>query len=164
MGFMDLEKTYDKVNREALWHVLRIYDVGSKLLNGIKSIHINSLACVRVKKRVIDCFGIEIGMRQGFILSPWLFNVHMDAVMKEEKMEMGRIGVRFLEEESEWKLPGLLYADMVLCSKSEENLRVMVGILLRCIGEGFKINADKSKVMMLGRKVGLEFLIHVDGV
>ena len=28
MGFIDLEKAYDIVNREALWYVLRIYDVG----------------------------------------------------------------------------------------------------------------------------------------
>ena len=35
MGFMDLEKVYDRVNREALWQVLRMYDVGGILLNGI---------------------------------------------------------------------------------------------------------------------------------
>ena len=28
MGFIDLEKVYDRINREALWHVLRMYDVG----------------------------------------------------------------------------------------------------------------------------------------
>ena len=33
VGFMDMEKKYDKFKREALWQVLRIYDVGSKLLN-----------------------------------------------------------------------------------------------------------------------------------
>ena len=32
VGFMDLEKAYDRVNREALWQVLRMY-VGGKLLN-----------------------------------------------------------------------------------------------------------------------------------
>ena len=49
VGIMDLEKAYDRVNREALWQVLRMYDVGGKLLNGIKSMYVNSLACVRVK-------------------------------------------------------------------------------------------------------------------
>ena len=44
-------------------------------------------------------------------MSPWLFSVYMDAVMKEVKMGMGRRGVRFMEEGREWKLPGLLYAD-----------------------------------------------------
>ena len=49
VGFMDLEKAYNRVNREALWQVLRMYDVGGKLLNGINSMYVNSLACVRVK-------------------------------------------------------------------------------------------------------------------
>ena len=42
VDFMDLEKTYDRVNREALWQVLRMYNVGGELLNGIKSIYVNS--------------------------------------------------------------------------------------------------------------------------
>ena len=37
VGFIDLEKAYDRVNREDLLQVLRIYDVGGKLLSGIKS-------------------------------------------------------------------------------------------------------------------------------
>ena len=49
VGFMDLEKAYDRVNREALWQVLRMYDVGGKVLNGVKSRYVNSLACVGVK-------------------------------------------------------------------------------------------------------------------
>ena len=55
MGFMNLEKAYDSVNREALWQVLRIYDVGDELLSGIKSMYINSLACVRVIGEENDC-------------------------------------------------------------------------------------------------------------
>ena len=46
VGFIDLEKAYDSVNREAQWQVLRIYDVGGKLFNGIKSLYVNSLPCV----------------------------------------------------------------------------------------------------------------------
>ena len=40
---------YDRINKEALWQVLRMY-VGGKLLNGIRSMYANSLACVRVKE------------------------------------------------------------------------------------------------------------------
>ena len=50
--FIDLEKAYDRVNEEALWQVLRKYDVGGKL-SGIKSMYVDSLACVRVKVRKI---------------------------------------------------------------------------------------------------------------
>ena len=55
---MDLEKTYDRVNREALWQVLRMYNVGDKLLNGIKIMYVNVLACVRVKGGESECFRI----------------------------------------------------------------------------------------------------------
>ena len=44
-----LEKLYDRINGEALWQLLRMYDVGGKLLSGIKSMYVDSLACVRVK-------------------------------------------------------------------------------------------------------------------
>ena len=42
VGFIDLKKAYGRVNMEALWQVLRMYDVGGKLLNGIKSIYFDS--------------------------------------------------------------------------------------------------------------------------
>ena len=55
VGFMNLEKVYDRVNREPLWQGLRMYDVGDKLLNGIKSAYVNSLVCVRVKGCEREC-------------------------------------------------------------------------------------------------------------
>ena len=47
---MNQKKAYDRVNREALWQVLRMYNVVGKLLNGIKSVYVSSLAFVRVKR------------------------------------------------------------------------------------------------------------------
>ena len=49
MSFIDLEKAFDRVNRESSWQVLRKYDVGSKLSDGIKNMYLDSIACVRVK-------------------------------------------------------------------------------------------------------------------
>ena len=54
---------------------------GGKLLSGIKSIYIDSSACVRVKRGAIKQYRIDSGVRQGCILFPWLFNVYMDGVM-----------------------------------------------------------------------------------
>ena len=72
-SFVDLEKTYDRFNREPLWQVLSMYDVGGKLLNSIKSMYANSLACVRVKGGEREWLRIDSGVRWGFIMSPWLF-------------------------------------------------------------------------------------------
>ena len=47
-AFMDLEKAYDRVNREALWNVLKIYGVGEQLLAGVKVFYRETSACVRV--------------------------------------------------------------------------------------------------------------------
>ena len=80
MGFIDLEKPYDRVNREAFWQVLRIYDKGAKLLSGIKSMYVDSSACVRVKRGESERFKMDSGGRQGCIMSPWLFIVYMDVV------------------------------------------------------------------------------------
>ena len=56
-------------------------------------------------------------------MSSWLFNVYMDTVVKEVRMGMGRRGVRFMEEDREWRLPGLLYTDnLVLCGELKEDL------------------------------------------
>ena len=80
--------------------------------------YVDSLPCVRVKGGESEWFRIDNGVKQGCIMSPWLFNAFMDTVVKEVKMVMGRRGVRFLEEEGEWKLPDLWYADdLVLCGE-----------------------------------------------
>ena len=62
VGFMNLEKAYDRINREALWRVLRMHDVGGTLLNGIKSMHVNNLACVIVKGDGSKRFRIKSGV------------------------------------------------------------------------------------------------------
>ena len=88
MNFMDLEKSYDRVIREALWLVLRIYNVGGKPLSGIKSMHINCLAYAKVKKGNSECFRIESGLKQGATCSPWFFNVYMNSGIKEVRVGM----------------------------------------------------------------------------
>ena len=44
-------------------------------------------------------------------MSPWIFNVYMDAVMKEVKMGMRKRGMRCQEKGKEWRLSGIMYAD-----------------------------------------------------
>ena len=53
MGFIDLKKVYNMVNREALWQVLRMYHVG-----GVKIMYVYSLSCVRLKRGESEWFRI----------------------------------------------------------------------------------------------------------
>ena len=115
--------------------------MSGKLLKRIKSMYVDSLACVRVKGSESEWFKIDSEVRQGYIMSPWLFNVYRDAVMNEVKMGMRRIGVRFLEEARE---PGILYADdLVLFSESENSLITMVESFVEvCTKRELKVNGD----------------------
>ena len=63
-------------------------------------------------------------------------------------------------------MPGLLYADdLVLCSGSEEDLRVIVGWFAEvCRRRGLKVKTGKSKVMVLNGEEGLECEFRVDGM
>ena len=64
-AFMDLEKAYDRVDREAMWDVLRLYGIGGKLLRAMQSFYVDSRACVRVGNEVSDWFPVKVGLRQG---------------------------------------------------------------------------------------------------
>ena len=59
-----------------------------------------------------------------------------------------------------------MYADdLVLCGELEEDLRAMVGYFVEvCRRRGLKVNASKSKVMVLKGEEGLEHEVHIDGI
>ena len=86
-AFLDLEKAYDRVDRDALWNVLRLNGIGGRLLQGVKSLYVGSKACVRVGNEVSEWFPVRVGLRQGCVMSPWLFNLDIDGVLREVKLE-----------------------------------------------------------------------------
>lgn len=71
--FMDSEKVCDTVNREAPCNVQKIYGVRGQLLERIKAFYREANACVRMEGQLTDSFLIRVGVRQGCIMSPWLF-------------------------------------------------------------------------------------------
>ena len=81
-------------------------------------------------------------------------------------MGIVRRRVRFLEDGRESRLPDLLYADdLVLCDKSEEDLKtIMERFVEVCRRRVLKVNAGKSKVMVMDGEEGLECEVHVDGI
>ena len=53
IGFMDLDRAYDEVNKEALLEVLKMYHVVDELLNEIKSMYFNILYSIRIKGGIV---------------------------------------------------------------------------------------------------------------
>ncbi len=95
---MNVEKAYDRVDRLALWDVLKIYDVGGKLFSAIKPFYEEASACVKISGETSEHFEIKVCLRQGCVMSPWLFNIFIDGVMREVKGKVGEVGVRMYDK------------------------------------------------------------------
>ena len=72
--FVDLTKAYDKVDRNILWMVLERRGVPVKLLNLLKGLLVGAVARVRVNGKYSERFVLEMGLKQGSVISPLLFN------------------------------------------------------------------------------------------
>ncbi len=109
---MELEKAYNRVDGEALWNDLKISGVGGQLMEGIKGFYREANACVKVNGELSDSFAIKVGLRQGCVMSPWLFNNYfMDGCMKEKKAKVGKTGARLKLNEVNWSVAACLFAD-----------------------------------------------------
>ena len=73
-AFMDLEKVYDAIDRQGMRQMLRVYGVGVKLYKAVQSFYADSRACVRIGMDVSEWFPVNVGSRQGCLMSSW-FNV-----------------------------------------------------------------------------------------
>ncbi len=91
-AFVNLEKAYDRVDRKGLWDTLRVYGVGGQLLAGIKSFYKNASPSVWLNGELSESFKVEVGVRQGCVMSPWLFNIYMDECIREMKVGVQDLG------------------------------------------------------------------------
>ena len=80
IGFVDLKKAFDTVNRNMLFAVLERFGCPPNFLALIKALHSNNTATVRVGGELSDAFEITMGVKQGCVLAPLLFNVFLLAV------------------------------------------------------------------------------------
>ena len=63
--------------------MLRVCGVGGKLLKSVQNFYIDSRARVRVGNDVIEWFPVNVRLRQDCVMSPWLFIVYMDGVVRQ---------------------------------------------------------------------------------
>ncbi len=74
-------------------------------------------------------FAVEVEVRQGCVMSPWLFNICMEGVMREMKGKVGEVGVRMYAEGRKWVLNSILFADKtVLIAENESDLQKLVTV------------------------------------
>ena len=63
----------------------------------VQSLYVDSRACVRLGINVSEWFLVNVGLRQGCVMSPWLFNVYMDGVERKVNARVLGKGLELLE-------------------------------------------------------------------
>ncbi|XP_037875941.1 uncharacterized protein LOC101744016 isoform X1 [Bombyx mori] len=146
--FIDYTKAFDCVRWDCLWRILREMGVPQHLVSLIASLYRDGVSMVRVNDVISGPFKPEKGVRQGCILSPILFNVYGEYVMRKALEEWeGGISVGGI------KISNLRYADdTTLFASSEKEL---ADLFRRVEYEsslvGLSVNKSKTKVMIVDR-------------
>ena len=95
--FIDYTKAFDCVNHNKLWKILQEMGIPDHLTCLLRNLYANQEAIVRTRHGTTDCFQIGKGVRQGCILSPCLFNLYAEYIMRIVGLE---------EAQLESRLPG----------------------------------------------------------
>ena len=114
----------------------------------LRNLYAGQEATVRTRHGTTDWFQIGKGVRQGCILSPSLFNLHAEYIMRNAGPEEAQAGIKIAGR----NINNLKYADdTTLMAESEEELK---NLLMKVKGEsekvGLKLNIQKTKIMASG--------------
>jgi exonuclease III len=158
-NFIDFKQAFDSIWQEGLWQCMRMHGVQEKLIRLIKSLYDKSEAAVRQDRQLTDWFRTTVGVRQGCTLSPDLFNLVLETVMRMalERQEAGLDLCGRL-------VNNLRFADDInLMSETTNGLQELTDQVSRQ-GErlGLVINSDKTKVMTISKEpqdLGLQITV-----
>ena len=160
-NFIDFEKAFDSVHRPALWNILRHYGIPSKMVDIIKMLYSSFHAKVICGNQLSDDLSINTGVKQGCILSPFLFCLAIDWILKES-VDKKRTGLTWTLTEV---LEDLDFADdIVLLSHTHKDMQSKTHTVQANAQKlGLVINAEKTKSMRINTKSNESIRLgHVD--
>lgn len=146
--FVDLKATFDNVERETLWEILLSKRVDKSLIARIKKIYEETDVVIRTKEGFIDKFSTKKGVRQGYVISPLLFNVYIAGIDKE--MEDRGIRNIAIGNTRVWTIA---YADdIVVLAKNREALLDMMSTLGKFLKKRkLELGTEKTKMVVFNR-------------
>ena len=146
--FIDYAKAFDCVDHNKLCKVLKEMRVAVHLTCLLRNLYAGQEATVRTGHGTTDWFQIGKGVRQGCVLSPCLFNLHAEYVMRNTGLEEAQAGMKIARR----NINHLRYADdTTLMAESEEELKsLLMKVKVESEKVGLKLNIQKTKIMASG--------------
>ena len=84
--FIDYAKAFDCVDHNKLWKILKEMGIPDHLTYLLRNLYAGQEATVRTGHGTTDCFQIGKRVRQGCILSPCLFNLYAEYIMRNSRL------------------------------------------------------------------------------
>ena len=149
INFVDFSKAFDCIIRERLWDIMGQYGIPDIFFRTFKALYHQSSSCVTEGGRYSSWFEVKSGVRQGCVMSGFIFVLIMDWVMRHTNNR--KRGLR-------WKLTSVLedldYADdPALISSRFADLQEKTDRLVTTAGVvGLKINPRKTKTLRMNHR------------
>ena len=139
-AFIDLKKGFDRAPKKVLWWALRKFGVPEWIVCVIQVMYQNARIQVRVSNLLSNVFNVQVGVRQGSVLSPLLFVIVLEALSQEFRTSFP------------WEL---LYADdlAVLADTMDELLSELGNWKKHLEAKGLRVNMGKTKIMISGKNL-----------
>ena len=145
--FIDHAKAFDCVDHNQLWKILKEMGIPDHLTCLLRNLYASQEATVRTGHGTTDWFQIGKGVRQGCILSPCLFNLYAQYIMRNAGLEEAQAGIEIAGR----NINNLRYADdTTLMAESKELKRLLMKVKEESEKVGLKLYIQKAKIMVSG--------------
>ena len=144
---IDYAKAFDCVDHNKLWNILQEMGIPDHLTCLLRNLYAGQEATVRTGHGTTDLFQIGKRVWQGCILSPCLFNLHAEYIMRNSELDEAQAGVKIAGR----NINNLRYADdTTLMAKSEELKSLLMKVKEESERVGLKLNIQKTQFMASG--------------
>ena len=143
--FIDYAKPFDCVDHNKLWKILQEMGIPDHLICLLRNLYAGQEATVRTGHGSTDWFQIGKGVCQGCILSPCLFNLYAEYIIRNAGLEETQAGIKIAGR----NINNLRYADdTTLMAESEEELKsLLMKVKEKSEKVALKLNIQKTKIM-----------------
>ena len=160
--FVDYEKAFDSIHRETLWKIMRHYGIPEKYIRLVKMFYNSSKCSVITEEGAGPWFDIMSGVKQGCVMSGFLFILVIDWIMRQT-VKQQNTGIQWTLAE---KLEDLDYADDIVTTSSSWNhaQQKVTRLSENGLKTGLKINKEKTKTIRINSRNANPIVLDGDDV